>query len=216
MDIAHYKTEMPKEICPERYIELYDIHRRYVGHEDELVDNRNTWFIALNSFLFTSMALSFRGFSDVFYSASSVLVFLFVFLLSLIGFALSLSSFFSVAAAYDSALEIKANWRTCYTNRYFKQMLASGVVLPAIVGGGPPMHMDSKYAKSNRRRIRLRGAASAKYLITAVGICWVFMAGFSFFGYVDQCRFAAHQVTQLDEPDPELGFVNAICFGGAM
>jgi hypothetical protein len=47
-------------------MEMYTIYRSYIEHEDELINNRMTWFIQLHSFILATYAISASSIVSVF------------------------------------------------------------------------------------------------------------------------------------------------------
>ena len=90
-------------------LEIYSILRGYVVHEDNLVNQRTTWFLSLNSFLFASQALvvSSRG-DDLVHDEWQLS--LFTVILALVGAVSSIVTFFAVSGAYASTKALKDLW----------------------------------------------------------------------------------------------------------
>lgn len=47
-------------------LDLYKVYRSYIEHEDDLINQRTTWFIQLHSFLIASYGITFAAFVNSF------------------------------------------------------------------------------------------------------------------------------------------------------
>jgi hypothetical protein len=110
--------------------------RSYLEHEDELVNQRTTWFVTLNSLLFAAIGLTFHVFdssnqsvtllSDSNYDLAAFLLISMPF----VGLISSVITFRSVTAANNSAIMIDKKWDN-FSSRYHLTSL-----FPALAAGG--------------------------------------------------------------------------------
>lgn len=96
--------------------EIFELLRKYLEHEDNLVNQRTTWFLQLNSFLFASVALIFSSEAtpEVLDAKASTL---FVRLICLVGATSSVVTLLGVWAAYASTKALKDVWVDKYEPR---------------------------------------------------------------------------------------------------
>lgn len=98
-----------QELQQDGTIDVFNLLRQYITHEDGLVNQRSGWFLTLNSFLFASVALIFSAESDKILFSEFLTISL-VSLISLIGLVSSVSTFLAVSAAYSAIKSIKDLW----------------------------------------------------------------------------------------------------------
>ncbi len=90
-------------------IDVYNLLRKYMEHEDSLVHQRTSWFLTLNSFLFASVALVLSADAEKFaFSRAELTAFLVI--LAVIGTVSSVVAFLGISAAYASTKAIKDTW----------------------------------------------------------------------------------------------------------
>lgn len=177
------------ELIKDGTVEVFELLRRYVAHEDELVHQRTTWFLTLNSFLFASIALVLSAEAAPPYIAEWQ-VSLFFILVGIAGLTSSVTASYGIWAAYSSTKAIKDLWVDKY-EPLSKDFNASTVrrqpdeddfediktirfrndptrPLPYLKGGG------------GRYRIASRGRYVAISLPIVIGISWLlFLAAFA-------------------------------------
>lgn len=110
---------------------LYNIYRGRIEHEDSLVNQRTSWFITLQSFLFTSVALSLSRVSDLFFAK-------FISILSLVGISISITTIVSVLAAHRAISAVVVKWKDeILVNRDESELFKDDFLdLPTIAGTG--------------------------------------------------------------------------------
>ncbi len=167
-----YQRKVMGSLSPES-IQIYELYREKVVHEDTLINFRTSWFVTLQAFLFTSLALSLPKVRD---SCDSEIQYIFM-LFSLIGMVASITTIISVEAA-DAAINKAADkWSKPYRDEEGR-VLEVGVrdivdpigLLPAIKGGG------------SNEGIAVRGKSSSVVLPGAVGLLWLIMFCYSAVG----------------------------------
>lgn len=168
----------------DRYLKLYDKFRMYCNHEDSLVNSRNSWFIGLNSFLFTSIALSYFVFGEKYYSSPSIFVFLYSTLLSLVGLMSSFATYMSVHSAFRAIYAVNDMWIEHYEKPFESELSKLGIKLPGMMGGAFPVTARSPKQDQSRAK---HGVWISYGLTSAVGICWFAIGFFGVLGYRDQC-----------------------------
>ncbi|GEM92471.1 hypothetical protein RSP03_15380 [Cereibacter sphaeroides] len=83
-------------------IKLFELYAKKIEGENNLVNQRMSWFISLNSFLFAAAALSIKAAGDTTEQNLEVFASNFVGILSLVGVAISITTIVSVWAAQTS------------------------------------------------------------------------------------------------------------------
>src|SRR5689334_2174427 len=104
---------------------IYDIHRAYVEHEDNLINYRTTWLIAIQSFVIATFGFCFqkeyeiitniildesaidkvRIVNDKLFDFSMLLLFL-----AVVGIVTAILTMLSVHAATHAILSVESNW----------------------------------------------------------------------------------------------------------
>jgi hypothetical protein len=115
----------------------FDLIRDYVKHEDNLINNRISWFINIQSFLIASVALGVSSvvyiFSKSEFSTSSwfltSFVFIFVCIISNMGAFYSEKARLSIQAAEETIGELSRLWNTYADRSRFPH-------LPGVAGAG--------------------------------------------------------------------------------
>lgn len=126
---------------------LYTTFRDRIVQEDNLINQRTTWFVTLQAFMFTSISLlagEFTGYQ-------------FEFLVScygMIGIVVSFTTFLSVRAAQRANKTIKEKW-------YSLLSIYGPTYHPPIAGGGDNIG------------ICFRGGVSSIVMPIAVGVSWI-------------------------------------------
>jgi hypothetical protein len=119
--------------------QMYSIFRSYLTHEDDLINQRTTWFTTLQNFTLVTFGLVYAKIFDTatgtvehnyhlsnFYSHVKD----FLLLLAFFGFVVSLLQFLAVAAAQRSISALEERWRKYCCCKPI------GLLLPPITGGG--------------------------------------------------------------------------------
>lgn len=124
--------------------EHYRIFRSYIEHEDNLINNRVTWNLAVQGFLFATYGFSLQNLAEVEanpnfaaqikLSHSVMQLKILVLAIPLVGFALSLGVFFAVRAAQIALKKLRED---CKTEVLDKAHEAS-CYLPLPGGAGKP------------------------------------------------------------------------------
>lgn len=136
---------------------LYDIYRDYMKHEDDLLNQRSTWHLLIQGFLFATLGVigewqvAQRG-PDPLYTERGFLVYV----LAIVGVVIAYAAFVSIKAANDAIDSLEARW-LLITGAYERQ---TKYLLPAIAGGGNP---DAK----------TRGKKPAMWIPVAILCAWV-------------------------------------------
>lgn len=102
-------TEAFKSLSDTGTIEVFNLLRSYIQHEDNLVHQRTTWFLQLNSFLFASVAIIFSG-EDAPMAFTAVQLTLFVRLICVVGCCSAVVTLLGIWAAYSSTKALKDVW----------------------------------------------------------------------------------------------------------
>jgi len=120
---------------------VYKIHRDYIAHEDNLIHQRTSWMITIQSFLIATFGLSYQKryeFIAQYYAANKKMPCFppidsdyTIFLISLccIGAGTALATLFSVYAAIRALRRVRNNWRDLVGQWHPRY-------LPGITGGG--------------------------------------------------------------------------------
>lgn len=141
---------MPLDSNKQTYFDLdktYDRFRERISREDELINQRTTWFVTFEAFLFTSFAFLVGKFAGIqFELLSSCLGF--------VGISVATTTFVSVRAAQCAINSLKLKWETLT-----KDMRKDH--LPPLVGSG------------SNKRVRMRGSTSSVCLPIAISFGWL-------------------------------------------
>ena len=121
---------------------VYAIYRKYIEHEDSLVNHRTTWLITVQSFLLATFGFSYqkrfevaerllaRGKALKDLGPISVEYGIFLVALALVGLITSMAAFLSIHAAVRALRSLRNNW-----HRISRERNSTGY-LPGITGGG--------------------------------------------------------------------------------
>ena len=134
------KPQLPEECLESVELqELYSTIRTYVVHEDDLINQRTTWFTTLQNFTLVTFGLVY---AKIFDTATGVVEHnyhlsntyshfkYFLFVLASFGFVVSLLQFLAVSAAQRSISALEKRWDTyCFRK-------PKGLLLPPMTGGG--------------------------------------------------------------------------------
>lgn len=158
-------------------IEVYELYREKIVHEDLLINFRTSWFVALQAFLFSAFALSI-GRSGGEITPIPTLLFSFVGLFSC-GF-----TYISVNAADNATKKTASKWTDQYIDVRSNRFIRIGVrdivdpmgLLPAIKGGGS----EGKLAR--------QGAYLSNGLPIVIMVFWVLVAALVVPGLLDLCQ----------------------------
>ncbi|WP_106299210.1 hypothetical protein [Marivita geojedonensis] len=139
-------------------------------HEDTLINFRTSWFVTLQAFLFTSLALTLpKMSSDLDFPIEYIFI-----LFSLIGIAASITTIVSVEAADAAINKAAAKWSKPYYDDEgrvpelgVRDVVDPAGLLPAIKGGG------------SNEGIGVRGKSSSVVLPGAIGMLWLIMFCYS-------------------------------------
>ncbi|MDD2800022.1 MAG: hypothetical protein PHE96_01075 [Methylococcales bacterium] len=132
--------------------EFYSLLRDYIKHEDDLINQRMTWLMSVQSFLIATFGFSYQkkfeivskalinketqalGFSIVEYD-------LFLIMLIVVGIATSYFALQSIEAATHSITQLRERWRDFYRCEWRKLCDSRPQLdhLPDITGGGVVM-----------------------------------------------------------------------------
>jgi hypothetical protein len=124
------RAELQKKLGVKSAIEVYKITREYIQHEDGLVNQRMSWFINLNSFLFLALGPIFAAIVallksecygeqiracdlPLFFTYSNH-IYVFLLMYGLVGAITSAVTFASVNAAYSAIDALEDFWRLSY------------------------------------------------------------------------------------------------------
>jgi hypothetical protein len=131
-----------------KYVEVFNLIRTYIQHEDDLINQRTVWFLTLNSFLFATLGLLSTATDDqTIFSEREIR--LFVCMIGSVGIAACFTTFLSVRAAYTAIKALKSLWVDKYEPEaidFEGKETRSGdnverhdprMILPYIKGGGP-------------------------------------------------------------------------------
>ena len=135
-------------------LESYKIFRDYLEHEDELLNNRVTWLLLTNAFLFAAVGFTVRVIPE--FPVASLYVF--VFASALGGISIACLGVYSIGAAISASDSLEELWRAelersggllfpVDTNSVTADQKASvgqvAVVVPGIRGGGAGSAVNS-------------------------------------------------------------------------
>ena len=110
----------------------FEVYRDYVTHEDNLIKNRMTWLILVQSFFFTSFALAVVRLSDSDpIVAEKITVFLHT--TAWLGIAVGLATCGAVLAALNSIDGLRSLWDILRTDN---NAFTNDKTLPELTGGG--------------------------------------------------------------------------------
>jgi hypothetical protein len=144
-----------------KIIEMYELFRSYVKHEDTLIDHRTTWLIYIQSFLLATFGFSYQKKFEVYANACSgrnatdlvkagcnaadqlrqtmgklphqYNVFLLV--MCIVGVGVSIASWVSIRAAVSALSSLDEKWEK---NAFDEAERAQLAFLPFITGGAHP------------------------------------------------------------------------------
>lgn len=120
------------------YLEYYELHRSYIIHEDNLINNRVGWFIQLHSFLLATYGIIIGSVVTTYFSENvpdrytstvlrSILPFA-LFGITFIGVCSAHSAKSSISAANQAIQDINKRWKSKYPR--------ASQDFPGLIGGG--------------------------------------------------------------------------------
>jgi len=112
--------------------ESYKVLRNYAEHEGTLLNNRVTWLLVSNAFLFASVGFAVRELAD---SGNEILRF-FVLISAIAGFSISLASYLSILASYKASNSLKLAWEAYSENLTAPDSGANVYFVAPFAGGG--------------------------------------------------------------------------------
>lgn len=134
--------------------------RKYIEHEDNIINARTTWFMTFNSFMFGGFSLVVVGMAEQSASEETKqLQAIIVLLFSVIGVALAVTTNLSVRAAYSAIRKLRIFWTTHYEP--LDLSLAAVPFFPHIIGGGP------------NERVALKGRILSLWMPFWTGSAWL-------------------------------------------
>ncbi len=184
---------------------FYDRLRSYTQHQDDLINQRLTWYLTLQGFMFTAFVLSLQKQIDVISgtgrdlsmnrTGSSLILLGFGVILALTSVAISLTVRRSITAAVEALSCLRHTWESLihdyggiehsYTpegRKYIKPLLGR---LPFLHGGGN----DSNIARGPHSALAITRYILIAWILIAIGYVavWTSVMGFNievFKGYI--------------------------------
>lgn len=133
----------PRELTrDENYERVFALFRKYITHEDQLINHRTTWLITMQSFLWATFGFSYQVKFGLFVklteakidpalvSAASDQYNGFLLVLAIVGFFTAVVCYLSVNAATNAIDALRQKWDASPYKR------SSNAYLPEITGGG--------------------------------------------------------------------------------
>ena len=150
-------------------VQLHQLYRDYIKHEDDLINQRTTWFIQLHSFLIAAYGVAFVAIVSSFNftnvdplvaDCSRALGALFLFAITCVGMSSALSASRSVAAASHAIDTLARTGNALIGGR------PDGHLFPRLTWGGadPGEYADGLERGWSERTLR-RGAAGVQKLL---------------------------------------------------
>lgn len=151
---ARRELIIPVRFPPQLDLETYDTFRKYVEHEDDLVNHRISWMLLVHGFLYAGYAVALKIKFDLlekidkhtkhppdYLASARFQTVFFIFLISAVGFCVSLVAFMSINAARKAAENVQKVFEGQYKPTFgygVRETVQSenGLVLPTIAGGG--------------------------------------------------------------------------------
>lgn len=166
-------------------IKIYELYREKISHEDLLINFRTTWFIALQAFLFTALALSI-GDNNGRVSPFIAVIF------GSVGVATSFVTLVSIHAAHAAINVTTRKWAESYhdlkNNRYINKGVRDIVdpmgLLPAVKGAGA------------NRFIALRGQFATYGMTLFLGFFWAVLIWLAWPILISGCETRSTEVSQ--------------------
>ena len=91
-------------------IDLYNIYREYIKHENTLINNRISWLTTIQGFLFAAFGLIIKNGHEPIISGEKVSCFLRV--IAFVGAAVSVLTFISALGAIKSIDKLEISWKS--------------------------------------------------------------------------------------------------------
>lgn len=163
----------------DKFIKIYDVFRKYVEHEDNLINHRTNWFVIIQSVLIATFGYSLQMYYQVmekffgnpnhknyeyFFNNINSRYFLSLVFFCIIGVVTSIFALLSINAARLSLISIKEKWDLKHATK------SDADELPIIVGGG----------NKNSHKF---GFSLAIYLPISAIILWILLFLFVLFGF---------------------------------
>ncbi len=146
---------------------LYDVYRDYMKHEDDLINQRSTWHLLIQGFLFATMGVIgewqvAKNVPDILHFERENLVYV----LATVGIAISVTVAISMQAA-DNAIEALCGRWSKRIHKEFDPEVWD--LVPAIAGGG---------AKTSKGL----GKLAARVIPVFISFAWLAIAVMAFSG----------------------------------
>jgi hypothetical protein len=120
-------------------LEVYEVYRDYLKHEDNLINNRMTWLILSQSFFFTTYALALSRLSDA-RAETQEQIELFLNSVAMLGIVVGFATCMSILAALNAIEGLRRRWGNHTTGDANEDsaFIAEKGRLPDLTGGGSP------------------------------------------------------------------------------
>jgi hypothetical protein len=181
MDDAQHNGSTPPCLPPglKRH---YEIFRDYIKHEDDLINQRSTWHLLIQGFLFATLGVlgqwQFHNDSpDQWYMERHRLVIV----ISLMGMLIAAFAERSILAANWAATKVRSSWDEQVRNNYG----TSWMLLPDLAGGG-----DARAIQGGR--------LSAMTIPVVVGAAWLLIFAMVAWDYA----LPSHVASKPPQPQP--------------
>jgi hypothetical protein len=139
----------------------YAIYRDYIKHEDDLLNQRSTWHLLIQGFLFATLGVvgewTFAKDAPNYLATQRENL---IYVLAGVGISVAAAAFLSILAANNAIDQLQKDWDTIRS----KFNIEDAALLPEIAGGGHPT------AKSH-------GKLPAVCITVVVAVSWVVVIG---------------------------------------
>jgi hypothetical protein len=143
--------------------ELYKVYRDYMKHEDDLLNQRTTWLLVIQGFLFATLAVLGEWvspkdpLSDLLRTERLYLIYVLVF----VGILIAVAAFISILAANKAIDSLQKKWEKELKQYYRAE---DWDLFPGIAGGG-------------HKKAKAWGKTPALAIPCIVALAWIIVAG---------------------------------------
>jgi hypothetical protein len=143
--------------------ELYKVYRDYMKHEDDLLNQRTTWLLVIQGFLFATLAVLGEWvspkdpLSDLLRTERLYLIYVLVG----VGIFIAVAAFISILAANEAIDSLQEKWEKELREHYRAE---DWDLFPEIAGGG-------------HKKAKARGKTPALAIPCIVSLAWIIVAG---------------------------------------
>ena len=145
---------MEGHVKPQEEINIYNVYRDYIKHEDNLINYRTTWLITIQSFLLATFGFTYQKYYELAFATpqpignglllKKIAFLCFLAWLAATGISVSVVSYYSIKAASDALDNLRSRWLEILHSNMAATLIDNPrepgkkihPLLPGLTGGG--------------------------------------------------------------------------------